>query len=172
MDALKDIPDHADRLETEKGIAKLQKTDIFKKLMWFSYANAEEWIPLQIDRVKYVQQLNKKGIKPPDLKEEVLEVNKTPIAKAPDYENVVGQDSLTRLDDKTPRKRASQKRNKKPKNASTAPALASPHPVQTIVKSPESKQAEVASTDDIPSRNRNNNRRKHRSNKNRPKPTV
>ena len=172
MDALKDIPDHADRLETEKGIAKLQKTDIFKKLMWFSYANAEEWIPIQIDRVKYVQQLNKKGIKPPDLKEEVLEVNKTPIAKAPDYENVVGQDSLTRLDDKTPRKRASQKRNKKPKNASTAPALASPHPVQTIVKSPESKQAEVASTDDIPSRNRNNNRRKNRSKKNRPKPTV
>jgi cell fate regulator YaaT (PSP1 superfamily) len=172
MDALKDIPDHADRLETEKGIAKLQKTDIFKKLMWFSYANAEEWIPLQIDRVKYVQQLNKKGIKPPDLKEEVLEVNKTPIAKAPDYENVVGQDSLTRLDDKTPRKRANQKRNKKPKNASTAPAVASPHPVQTIVKSPEPKQAEVASTDDIPSGNRNNNRRKNRSNKNRPKPTV
>ncbi len=172
MDALKDIPDHADRLETEKGIAKLQKTDIFKKLMWFSYANTEDWIPLHISRVKHIQLLNKKGIKPPELNEESLEINKPPLEKAPDYENVVGQDSLTRLDDKTPRKRGNQKRNKKAKNNSTTTSTPSAQPAQPTVKALEPKQPEVVSAESAPSNNRNNNRRKNRNNKNRPKPTA
>jgi len=112
MDALKDIPDNADRLETGKGTAKLQKTDIFKKLMWFSYPNEEAWIPLEPDRVKEIQQLNKKGIKPDDLKDEATEPETVPIKKEPDYENVVGQDSLTRLDDVNKRKKKNKGRNK------------------------------------------------------------
>jgi cell fate regulator YaaT (PSP1 superfamily) len=46
MDALKDIPNNVDKLETGKGLARLQKTDIFKKLMWYSYPDNEDWIPL------------------------------------------------------------------------------------------------------------------------------
>lgn len=113
MDALKDIPDNVERLETGKGIAKLQKTDIFKKLMWFSYPNEENWIPLEIDRVKEIQQLNKEGIKPDDLKDEAAIIEKPVIAKVLDYENVVGQDSLTRLDQKQ-RNRNKNNRLKKP----------------------------------------------------------
>ncbi|HJP63609.1 MAG TPA: regulatory iron-sulfur-containing complex subunit RicT, partial [Mucilaginibacter sp.] len=52
MDALKGIPDNVNVLKTEKGDARLQKTDIFKKLMWFSYPMDDTWIPLEIDRVK------------------------------------------------------------------------------------------------------------------------
>jgi len=112
MDALKDIPDNADRLETGKGTARLQKTDIFKKLMWFSYPNEENWIPLPLDRVKEIQQLNKKGTKPDDLKEAGTDSPALPSRKEPDYENVVGQDSLTRLDDGNRRKKKNNNRNK------------------------------------------------------------
>jgi cell fate regulator YaaT (PSP1 superfamily) len=112
LDALKDIPDRIESLQTEVGIARHQKTDIFKKLMWFSYANQEDWIPLKVDRVKEIMAMNKRGDKPVNLKEEAVELEPaTIIEKVHDYENVVGQDSLTRLDEK---KNKQNRNNKKP----------------------------------------------------------
>ena len=102
LDALKDIPDRIESLQTEVGVARHQKTDIFKKLMWFSYANQEDWIPLKVDRVKEIMAMNKKGEKPVNLKDEAVELKTSVVVeKVHDYENVVGQDSLTRLDDKS-----------------------------------------------------------------------
>lgn len=112
MDALKHIPDNVNVLKTEKGDARLQKTDIFKKIMWFSYPREENWIPMPISKVKEVQQQNKDGIIPPDLGEQV-EVETKP-AKILDYENVVGQDSLTRLDER--RNNSNNKNKNKNKN--------------------------------------------------------
>lgn len=112
LDALKDIPDRIESLQTEIGVARHQKTDIFKKIMWFSYPNTEDWIPLKVDRVKEIMAMNKRGQKPINLKEEAVEL--TPVAfveKIPDYENVVGQDSLTRLDDKPRNKGNKNNRN-------------------------------------------------------------
>jgi cell fate regulator YaaT (PSP1 superfamily) len=101
LDALKDIPDRIDSLQTEIGVARHQKTDIFKKVMWFAYPNTEDWIPLKVDRVKEIMAMNKRGQKPVSLKEEAIELKPVvTVEKTPDYENVVGQDSLTRLDDK------------------------------------------------------------------------
>ncbi len=110
LDALKDIPEEAKELDTEKGRAFLQKTDIFKKLMWFSYASDSNWVALPVDRVKELIALNKSGSKIPDLEDNQVKVN--PVKKALDYENVVGQDSLTRMDDKNKKKKFKQK----PKN--------------------------------------------------------
>ncbi|PWK75962.1 cell fate regulator YaaT (PSP1 superfamily) [Mucilaginibacter oryzae] len=107
MDALKHIPDNVNVLRTEKGDARLQKTDIFKRIMWFSYPKEESWIPLPIAKVKEIQQLNKDGVIPEDLGETV-EVETAPV-KVLDYENVVGQDSLTRLDE---RRNNNKKKNK------------------------------------------------------------
>ncbi|WP_256011034.1 PSP1 domain-containing protein [Desertivirga xinjiangensis] len=109
MDALKDIPDDVDRLETGKGMARLQKTDIFKKLMWFSYPNEESWIPVEIKRVREIQQLNREGIKPEDLKDEAVEIEPVQVTKVLDYENVVGQDSITRLDDRGNKRKKKRK---------------------------------------------------------------
>jgi len=67
MDALKDFPRNIERIETQLGTAYLQKTDIFKKLMWFSYPGEENWIALTTTRVKEISQLNKEGIKPEEL---------------------------------------------------------------------------------------------------------
>jgi cell fate regulator YaaT (PSP1 superfamily) len=118
LDALKDIPDRIDSLQTEVGVARHQKTDIFKKLMWFSYANQEDWIPLKVDRVKEIMAMNKKGEKPSNLKDEAVELKKTTVVeKVHDYENVVGQDSLTRLDERSRNKNNRNKNNKNDRNA-------------------------------------------------------
>lgn len=111
MDALKDIPNNIERIETQKGIAWLQKTDIFKKTMWFSYPGEENWIPLDTETVRELFQKNKEGIKPEDIGENKPEEKETEKRSTLDYENVVGQDSLTRLDDKNRR----QKRGKRQK---------------------------------------------------------
>ncbi|MGV3706997.1 MAG: regulatory iron-sulfur-containing complex subunit RicT [Arcticibacter sp.] len=127
MDALKDIPDDVDRLETVIGMARLQKTDIFRKLMWFSYPNQENWIPIEISRVKEIQKLNKEGIKPEDLKDEAADLEPVQPTKVFDYENVVGQDSITRLDERQNNKKKKKRTNKgkpKPEGAAVAPATA------------------------------------------------
>ena len=64
MDALKGIPTVDVPLQTQKGDAHLQKTDIFKRMMWFSYPKEENWYPVNVDRVKEILELNKQGIKP------------------------------------------------------------------------------------------------------------
>lgn len=63
MDAIKDIPQVEKPLLTESGPAKLQKTDIFRKLMWFSYNNDNDWHSITCDRVREIQALNEKGNK-------------------------------------------------------------------------------------------------------------
>ncbi len=65
MDALKDIPTIEKPIQTLKGDAFLQKTDIFKRVMWFGYRGEESnWIPITVDRVKEILELNAKGEKP------------------------------------------------------------------------------------------------------------
>lgn len=72
MDALKDIPTIEKPLQTLKGEALLQKTDIFKRVMWFGYRGEESnWIPVTVDKVREVVELNEKGIQPQSL--DVLE---------------------------------------------------------------------------------------------------
>lgn len=99
QDALKEFPQiDGKRLHTQKGDAFLQKTDIFKRLIWWSYTTEPDvFIPLSIERVKEVLAMNEKGEKPLDLAE-FKELSALPPVKQPDFENVVGQDSLTRFD--------------------------------------------------------------------------
>jgi cell fate regulator YaaT (PSP1 superfamily) len=108
LDAIKDIPDANTKLETVKGRAFHQKTDIFKRMMWFSYFDdPSNFIGLSVERVNEIIALNKLGEKPEDInvKKEV------PKIKLPDFENVVGQDSLTRFDNT---KKKKKKKKKKP----------------------------------------------------------
>ena len=63
MEAIKDIPQVDKPLLTEQGPAKLQKTDIFRKLMWFNYNHDNDWISITCDRVREIQALNEQGVK-------------------------------------------------------------------------------------------------------------
>ena len=114
LDALKDFPEVNNvKLETDKGRAFHQKTDIFKGIMWYSYVNEpENFIPLTVERVKEILEMNKNGNSPAELADEIIQVKE----KKLDYENVVGQDSLTRFDKKKSKKKH-HKKKKKPQNA-------------------------------------------------------
>jgi len=162
MDALKDIPNNIERIETQKGTAFLQKTDIFKKLMWFSYPGEENWIPLTTDRVKEIHQLNKEGVRPEEIGAVVMEVvEEKPVSY--DYENVVGQDSLTRLDDRNKKKRRASKNKRKPDGKGAAPKQLQDKPVnKENTANPAASQAENKPTDAKPKprkRFRGNNRK-------------
>ncbi len=67
MDALADIPKIEQPLLTEKGEATLQKTDIFRKIMWFGYREENTWIPINVERVNEILKLNAEGKKPASL---------------------------------------------------------------------------------------------------------
>lgn len=71
VDALKDIPKVESTLKTQKGEASLQKTDIFRKIMWFGFSQEANWYPVAIPDVIKIMEMNKKGIVPESL--EVLE---------------------------------------------------------------------------------------------------
>ena len=73
MDALKHIPDVGRPLLTEKGEATLQKTDIFRKIMWFGYKEESAWFPLEVERVNEILELNKAGRMPATLELNELE---------------------------------------------------------------------------------------------------
>ncbi len=67
LDALKDIPQVQRPLVVAQGEAFLQKTDIFRKRMWFAFKGDNNWVMLSTERVREVLELNKKGEKPDTL---------------------------------------------------------------------------------------------------------
>ncbi len=79
IEALKFIPEIEAPLLTEKGEAKLQKTDIFRKIMWFAFKEENNWYALNVDRVNEILELNRQGKKPATLELNEEEV-KIPIA--------------------------------------------------------------------------------------------
>ncbi len=70
LDALTDIPKLKGPLLTKKGAAKLQKTDIFRKILWFGYEKENSWHPVSSERAKEIIALNSRNIIP-----ETLEAN-------------------------------------------------------------------------------------------------
>jgi cell fate regulator YaaT (PSP1 superfamily) len=110
MDALRVFPDNADVLETVKGKAYLQKRDIFKNLMWYTYSDSNKQYPLTIVRVKEILTLNKRGEKAEELQPVELEVssNKAGLKVDMGFVNDVGQISLKALE-KGSRKKKSNK---------------------------------------------------------------
>lgn len=88
MEALKDIPDIEAPLLTEQGEARLQKTDIFRKIMWFGYKEDNNWYPLSIDRVNEILEMNRIGKKPASLETDIVEVKEPVSALNRDLENL------------------------------------------------------------------------------------
>ena len=115
LDALNAFPKQEKILKTESGDAEFVKMDIFKKLIWYTYKeNRSKWYKLSLEQVQEIIDLNNKNevsIPLEDYESEIEEV------VAVDFENVVGQDSLTRFD--TPKKNRRRNRNKKRKKVSS-----------------------------------------------------
>jgi hypothetical protein len=65
---MKDFPKADTILKTKKGEASIKKTDILKRKMWLAYTDdTSNLIPIYIDKIKNIIELNSKGIKPDDL---------------------------------------------------------------------------------------------------------
>lgn len=108
LDALKDIPQKADILETEAGPARLVKTDILKGIMYYQYQGAGTFYPIPIDKVKTILEMNAKKQKPADLLE-MADVQEN--AETIEFVDVVGQVTLKSLE-KTERRSKNKKKNK------------------------------------------------------------
>jgi hypothetical protein len=116
MDALKGFPDFETKLKTEKGDAICQKQDIFKGLMWFAYTdNFANWHVLNIEQVKEIMAENKQSKKVSSLEDFAIETIAEP---EKDFNNAMGQESLTRFDQP---KKSKNKNRKKNKNKVTSP---------------------------------------------------
>jgi cell fate regulator YaaT (PSP1 superfamily) len=113
MDALSIFPDGAEHLETVKGVAHLQKRDIFKSLMWYSYSDNNKQYPLSIVRVKEIQRMNKQGQKADELQPVELEARdaKTGIKADMGFVNDVGQITLKALEKNNKKKKSRGKGN-------------------------------------------------------------
>src|SRR5690554_7054362 len=110
-DALKDFPDTNINLKTKKGEAFYRKMDIFSNTLWYSYKDDPvRFIEMKLDRVNEIIAMNKKNEMPEDLSQ--YEEIKAEV-KTPNYENVVGQDALTRFD--KPKNNKNRNKNKKRK---------------------------------------------------------
>ncbi|WP_166960145.1 PSP1 domain-containing protein [Yeosuana marina] len=122
LDALKSFPSTDIKLQTEKGTAVCQKTDIFKGHMWYAYEGEwMNWHKITTDQANEIISLNKKRTKVASLEEyaaTIVEDTKN------QFENVVGQDSLTRFDSPKPankrKKRRNNKNRRKPQNSQNA----------------------------------------------------
>jgi cell fate regulator YaaT (PSP1 superfamily) len=117
LDTLKEFPNmDSKKLLTKKGEAFLQKTDIFKRMMWFSYKHESNvFIPMKVDKVKEVLEMNAKDELPDDLVSAVIYSAKA-LTVEPSFENVVGQDSLTRFDRSSKGKGHKGQRHGKPQH--------------------------------------------------------
>jgi len=115
-DALKMFPDTRKPIKTKEGNAVHIKTDVFRRMMWFLVQKEKGQnaiVPLEVDKVFELFEMNKKGIIPKDLNSfavvEQVEVE-------PAYENVVGQDDLTRFDQTFKKKKRNNRNNNKRRN--------------------------------------------------------
>lgn len=115
MEALKDIPTVNRPLQTEAGDAYLQKTDIFKRMMWFGYKGDNNWHPVPVERVQEILELNANGVAVDTLLPKEQE--------EPKQNEFVAQveGSLERLDDKfKSKKKKKKKKKKKPTDGAVA----------------------------------------------------
>lgn len=116
LDALKDFPKQDAKLQTQKGRAICQKTDIFQGILWYAYEGEwSKWHQLTTRQAKEILEAAKN--KKPVASLEEFAIDLLPAPKS-DYGNVVGQDSLTRFDQpkRNKKKRKPKKKRRKPQN--------------------------------------------------------
>lgn len=110
-DAQKDLPDRNTPLKLKDSEAFFQKTDIYRGIYWYSTnkENMNTLFPVSVERVKEIIRLNKKNIFPDSL----TETQDNSSQKKESFANVIGQESLTRFENKKNKKRTRNKRKKR-----------------------------------------------------------
>jgi len=104
VDASKHIPEVKGPLEFQDGPAYLMKTDILGGKMYFSYDphSLAKLFEVPVSRVKEILAENRSGVKSVSLEE----VDRKEHEKAPEFVSAVGDDSISRFDEKKKKKRS------------------------------------------------------------------
>ncbi|MDO3694105.1 regulatory iron-sulfur-containing complex subunit RicT [Wenyingzhuangia sp. chi5] len=177
LDALKGFPSQSVMLKTVKGLATFVKMDIFKETLWYTYKDDKsKWFKLTLEQVQEILEENKQGNTVDGLEEYDAEnIEETKV----DFENVVGQDSLTRFDE--PKQKSKRRKNNRSKNKASgsnqprpnAPRANSTESNKPPVRKPNHpSKSNVANTTvsseekgNQPTGKRPNNRRRNNANK-------
>lgn len=94
LDILKDFPRTEITLKTKKGDAIHQKTDIFRRLIWYSYiSDQSNLLAIPVEKVNEIIENNKNGIIP----EKLEDFAKTKEHKA-EFDQVLTQEDINRFD--------------------------------------------------------------------------
>jgi cell fate regulator YaaT (PSP1 superfamily) len=102
-DAMKSFPRQSDKIETEEGIAWLKKTEILKQLLWYEIEDKRgAYFKLTVSDAKELLIMNKSGKKPKSLENYALVDAAVDESK---HDDLVGQVSLSTLEDKERKKR-------------------------------------------------------------------
>lgn len=122
IDALEDFPDRAEKLKTQAGLAILVKTDVFKRLMYYTYANdRSKFVSIHVDQVWEAIDMIKSGRLPGSL-DDILAMapqveHDEPEEAAPDFENV---HDVIQLPMEQRKKKKKKNKNKRSQSAAAA----------------------------------------------------
>ncbi len=145
LDAIKSFPKKETILKTEKGDAIFVKMDIFKEEFWYTYKDESfKWYKLDLEQLKEIIETNKGGDVVTSLEDYELDLV---VESKVDFEDAVGQDSLTRFD-QPKRKKRRRNKNRKPQKQQN--------------KSKEGNR-NPQSSNNKPNPNKNKNRNKNRN---------
>ena len=118
LEAQHDFPDMLLELETQKGTAYPKKKDVLNKIIFYSYSehDASKAVPVALDRVKEIINLNKRDIKPEGLDEiEIISTKKLDFVSAQSDPEILKKKKKEKNNKKTFKKKQGKKRfhNKK-----------------------------------------------------------
>jgi hypothetical protein len=152
MDALSHFPPSSTTLNTEKGKAFCIKIDVFKKKMWFAYAeNPMAWFDMDVLDIKRYIAINKKGEKCPPLEDaKPQEIASKPV-------DLIQENNVDRFEKKrNPRNKKPQQRQGKPENR-TAPQNSNEKPIKKMDSSETSKPTKRKPFKKKPNNNKDSN---------------
>ena len=124
IDALEDFPDRAERLKTAAGTAILIKTDVFKRLMFYTYAEHRgKFFAIHVDQIWEALDMIKQGKMPGSL-EDILAMAPQPEVEEfqeaePDFENVHDVIQLP-MEQRKKKKKSNQKGRDRSQSAAAA----------------------------------------------------
>jgi hypothetical protein len=125
IDALEDFPDRAEKIRTKAGLAILIKTDVFRRLMYYTYAeDRSKFLAIHVDQIWEALAMVKSGIMPVSL-EEILAMAPPPETDEgdeaePDFESV---NDVIQLPLEQRKKRKKKKKQNRDRSQSAAAAV-------------------------------------------------
>lgn len=161
----KKFPPTHKRLKTKAGEAFFQKMDILSGMMWYSYTdNPSKFIPITREDVSTILSMNSKG-NYPDTLDDYTEL----VVKENRYDNVIGQDELTRFDNVEKHNSKNNNKNKrfnkaKPEANKSNTVIANNNKVEDI--------ADINKSENKIGGNNNNRNRKKQNPRNRDRRNV